>query len=300
MPATVYDAVFGSDTLRQISQSNLNPNMSIMKEKFSGNAYIAEQFIESAEYAVDLTTTDIYGALGIFRSDSAESIRIANGGTVIVPWNGRTSGGTFLSATTSHVRIKGYSSTSPVQLVPMSISAPTSGFASFQGSVHFLSRNGLEAPILVQTAQTLASQAFLGSYRLGPLNVNGTLIAEQIGWNLNFGVTLSEKKRYGGAPYPTDCFIVSVEPTIEFTAEAMAFLSTITGGLPISSLSAYLRKCDEGATVVADATETNIEFSFAGGLATHNGTSASGSGDAQNTVIVAGEALVIDRTAAIV
>lgn len=300
MAATVYDVVCGGTTVRQVSQTSLNPNMQIMKEKFSGNAYIAEQFIEAANYEVSLTTTDIAGALAAFRDSSNESLRILNGGTVIVPWNDRSSGGTFLAASSNHVRIKGYSTTSPVQLVPMSISAPQSGFASFQGAIHFLSRNGLEPPILVQTAQSLASQAFVGSYRLGPLNVNGTLVDQQIGWNLNFGVQLSEKKRYGGAPYPIDCFIVSVEPTIEFTAEAMAFLSTITGGLAITSLSAYLRKCVAGGTVVANATEENIEFSFAGGLATHNSTSGSGSAEVQNMVVVAGESLVIDTTAAIV
>lgn len=298
MASTVYDAILGSTTVRQVSNVSLNPNLSVMKERYSGGTHIAAQFIDSGEPVLDLTTADIEGFLAAFRDDTHESLRVANGNTVIVPWNGRADGGTFQSGS-NHVRVRGYSTTSPVQLVPMSISAPTKGPATAQGQVHFLSRNGAEVPHQIQTSQALASQAFNACFRQGPLSVNGSLIDEQIEFTLNFGVTLSEKKHYAGGNYPTSVFIQTVEPSIQFTQEAFAYLSSIINGVDISSVSAFLRKCVEGSTVEADAATEHIEFSFAGGLMTPQSVSASGTSEGRNSIMIQGEVLTVATGVAI-
>jgi hypothetical protein len=305
VPDVVYDAVFGAIsggrgavTLRQITNSNLNENIDVLDGRFSGDAFIADQFIQAVRPTFDLTTTDIANFKAIFGTGYADANRIVDGQSVVIPWHGRKSGGTFLSGA-SHVRVRGFSNTSPVQLVPVSVTAPRQGAVTAQGQVHFLSRDGIEMPHEVAVNTSLASQAFQSMYGLGPVFINGDRLPRQVGFTVNYGIGLSEMQHFDGTAMPTDCFIETVTPSIEVTAEDFDYIATITGGLEISSVSAFLRKRLSGSTYEDEADDVHFEFSFASGIITPQAIGAQDTKHGQAVVRLAGRILVTSDSAAI-
>lgn len=285
---TVYDARLGTSGgnplyLRQVTNASVSENLRVLMGRMSGGKYASDQFIESGDPAAEITTTDIGGFLTGF---GTEGTRITDGTTVIVPWRTRSSGGTHASGST-HSHVRGTGSACPVQLVPQSISAPRQGAVTAQGMIAFLSDDGVTKPHRVYNGdQALASQAFTAMWGLGPIYVNGSERPLNVGYTVNFGVQLSEMKRYAGAIYPTDCFIETVNPSFEFTEEDFATLYGFTGGAAITGLSAFLRKRLSGGGYEDDASTVHINFTLGGGIATPRPLSAQDTKEGTASILI--------------
>lgn len=294
MPDVVYDAVLGSNPLKQITNSSFDEQLQVLTGRMSGGTYGSDHFVEGAGPKMDLTSVDIGGFITAF---GAIGSRIADGSTVIVPWAKRASGSTF-AGTGANVQVAGVDD-SPVQLIPRSINAPRSGTPTAQGEVWFLSADGKLAPHAITLNEDLASQAFGAMYGLGPVAVNGSFLPKQIGFNINFGVGLSEPQRYDGLVWPTDCFIETVDPTIEVSVEDFDIIASFTGGAAITSVKAYLRKRTTGSTFVADGTAQHCKFSFTGGIITPKQLSAQETKHGQAGIMLTGRQMTVSAASAI-
>lgn len=323
MPDVVYDAILGQDgsnnnqVLKQVTQSDFDPHYNIFGARNSGNPYVATytpptgntvlsaHFLESANPEAQLTTMDIGGFLTLF---GALGARIADGSLVQIPWVKRQSGGTLQSGA-HHMLIQGTTSTNsittgtynPVQLVPVSISAPRNGPVTANGEVHFLSGDGLTNPFTAKTNQSLSSQNFGGMYSLGPCWLAGSRISRMVGFNVNFGVHLSEKQRYDGCPFPSDLFIEEIEPTIEIQVEDFDQIASWESAVSITtpSFAAFLRQRYPGGTFFADNAAQHIKLSFASGIAHPQAMRASETKHGNAALIIRGVSLTVSVTSAV-
>ncbi len=284
----VYDCPMGGSTLRQVSSSQFQEGLDYLAGRASGSGVISDQFLQSGAPVGEVTSMDVGGFLSIFGTTGG---KIADGATVQIPYQKRVSGGTFAGAG-ANVLVKGVLN-NPAQLVPMSVNAPAKGACTAQGAVHFLSADGITAPYAVLTGQTLGAQQFNAMYGLGPVFVNGVQVPRQIGFQVNFGVGLSEKCHYDGAVWPSDIFTETFDPTIEFTQEDFDYLSGIAGGGSINSIYAWIRRRASGSTYVADNVANHISFGFTSGVIRAQQVSASETKHGNQAVQVLGRTLLI-------
>lgn len=294
MVDVVYDVPLGGSTLRQVSQSQFSEGIEVLAGRMSGSPTISDQFIQSADPIGEVTSVDIGGFCSIF---GVAGSLIADGSTVQIPYHKRTNGGTFAGGSTN-VLVKGVTD-NPVMLVPGSITAPTMGAVTAQGQAHFLAADGETQPWDVLTGQALVAQSFQAMYGLGKVYLNAVQVPEQIGFTVNFGIGLSEKKHYDGAPYPSRLYIEEFNPSIEFSQEDFNHLDTISGGLATTSLVVWIRKRKTGATYWADNEAVHIKLSFASGFTTMQQVSAQDTKNGQQGVRCLGRTLVIGNGVAI-
>ena len=284
----VYDCPMGGSTLRQVSTSQFQEGLEYLAGRPSGSGVIADQFLQSGAPVGEVTSMDVGGFLSIFGTAGGQ---IANGATVQIPYQKRASGSTFAGAG-ANVLVKGILN-NPAQLVPMSVNAPAKGACTAQGTVHFLSADGVTPPYEVLTAQTLGAQQFNAMYGLGPVFVNNVQVPRQIGFQVNFGIGLSEKCHYDGAVWPSDIFMETFDPTIEFTQEDFDYLAGIAGGGAITSIYAWIRRRASGSTYVADNVASHIRFGFTSGVIRAQQVSASETKHGNQAVQVLGRTLLV-------
>lgn len=290
----VYDCPMGASTLRQVSQSGFNEGIEVMAARMSGSQSISDQFLASANPVGEVTSLDIGGFLTLFGATGA---LVADGSTVSIPYHKRASGSSFASGSANLVA-KGIAS-NPVFIEPVSIHAPANGACTAQGRAHFLSADGVTQPWAVAANQALASQAFVAQYGLGPVYLNSTLVPRQIGYTVNFGLGLSEKKHYDGAVYPSDLFIEELNPSIDFSQEDFDLLASVAGGAAITTLVCWMRKRASGGSYVADDQLVHMTFTFSAGFIHSQGISASDTKNGQQGVRVLGRALTIGNGVAL-
>jgi hypothetical protein len=294
MPDVVYSAILGGTTVKQIASSSFNENIAILAARTSGSGVIADQFIDQISPMGEITTTDIANFLAAFGVSGSQ---ITDGSTVKIPYQKRANGSTFGGAGTN-MMIKGKAD-NPVQLVPQSVTAPRQGAVTASGQVHFLSSDGLTMPHDVLTAQDLTAETFNSMYRLGPVYINGTQLPKGVGFTVNFGVGLSEKQHFDGATYPTEVYKETFDPYIEITAEDFDILDTISGGLAITDVRAFLLKRASGSTIAAYGSAVHTKFSFATGLVTPQQISASDTKHGQAAIRFSGRTLVVSTSSAV-
>ena len=289
----VYDVPLGGlGTMRQVSQSSFSESIEVMAARMSGAPVISDQFIQSANPIAEVAGVDIGSFLTMFGTAGGQ---IANGAGVIIPYHKRVPGGTFYDGS-ANVVVKGVLN-NPVQVEPVSITAPTMGSPVANGRLHFLSADGITRPWDVLANQALVSQDFIGCYGLGPVFVDiGSgyfQVPRQIGFTVNFGIGFSEKKHFDGAVYPTEIYIEEMNPSIEFNQEDFDLLAAIAGGKPITGVKCWLRRRASGGTYVADNVASHIKFSFTSGFLQHQSVSASETKNGQQVVRCLGRTLLV-------
>lgn len=290
---TVYDAVLGSgNALKQVESSSFQANITPIAGTASGAPDPSDYFIGPGMPVARFTTTDIAGALGFL---SATAGLFVNNGTITIPWNQRTNGGTF-AGSTAHARING----TYALIVPVSISASQDDPAiRLTIEVHFLSSDGFTAPVTISTAQSLASQAFNVIHTFGGVYYAGSQITESVGWSVNFGIEV-EKSSHDGGNFPIRAYIVNRRPTIDIEFEDLdAVATTDILAEAMTAGAVYGRKRTAGGIFVADATTAHLKFSFADGITATESIEANGTGRAKAAIRLYGEALTASAASAI-
>jgi hypothetical protein len=290
----VYDVALDQNTIRQVTQSQFSEQIEVLAGRMSGSPTIADQFIGSGNPVGEFTTTDLQTfltAMGVGGS------LINDGSTVKIPYHKRVSGASFQGGN-SNLLVRGVIGHKAFAC-PQSVTAPRMGVCTAQGQVHFLSATGMVIPYAVQINQNLASQDFVGMYGLGPVIVNGVQVPRQIGFSVNFGIGLSEKSHYDGAPYPSDIFVEEFNPSFEFSQEDFDYLQGIAGGVAITSLTGILRRRASGSTYAPENSNVHITFSFADAFLRSQQVGAGDTKHGQQGVQVLGRTLVIGNQVAI-
>lgn len=291
MASTVYDAILGALTLKQVTRSDFQPNAQQIAGKASGAVAPSELFAGAAEPVISFDSMDVSGVLAAISISAGLAV---SSGTITVPWNKRANGGTFASGT-AHDELNATDGL----IVPTSFSANQGDEgASVSLDVHLISSDGATVPVTAAGSQSLASQSFNAMYSLGAGSINGTAIPELVGVSINPGIQV-EKQSIDGFNYPTAVFINSVDPYIDFIFEDMDAVATYAPLFTVGSAAiAYFRK-RSGVSFVADGTAQHCKFSFADGLVVAQGIQHSGINRGQATLRVYGEALTASGASAI-
>jgi hypothetical protein len=300
MPDVVYDAIVGSSVnLRQVTQSSYDPKVESLQGRMSGSAVISDQFVVSSSPEVNLTTLDLAGFMTAF---GTLGTKVSDGSNTLVPYQKRASGGTFAGGS-SNFTLAGTAPTNsvphPVILIPESINVPRVGAPHATGKLCYLSGDGVTCPVTENVNQALSSEAFAAMFGMGPVYINSTRVARNVGFTINFGLGWSEKQHYDGAVYPSDMFLETIDPTIEVQVEDFDQMASIMPAGTISQFSCYIRKRASGGTYVADSSTVHIKFSFSNGLIKPMPLSASETKHGNAAIRIEGRTLTVSTASAV-
>jgi len=118
-------------------------------------------------------------------------------------------------------------------------------------------------------------------YTLGPVAINGAIVAGVTDWSLDLGVK-THVEMTDGEPYPSWCGIENHEPVLTVNTRSLVSWATVgVGGLALTSLVFYLRKKKlDGAGCEPNASAVHVKFTAAKGVAYVEQNSAGADGPA--------------------
>ena len=291
MPSTVYDAILGALTLKQVTRSGYSLNGEPIVGRASGAPAPSEYFGGESAPQADFDSADIAGVLGAISVSAGLAV---SSGTITIPYNKRASGGTF-AGTLAHFTLNGTNGL----IVPSEFSVNQGDPAALAKLMcHFRSTNGIAEPVSESINQTLAAQSFNAMYALGPGSINGNTIDQLQGIVVTPGITVLPQYQDGGI-YPTDLFIQTQQPTIDYLFEDLDAIETFSAQFTVMTAAiAYFRK-RSGVSFVSDATEEHVKFSFADGIVSTQSIQSSDVNNGQATLRCYGEALTATASSAI-
>lgn len=285
---TVYDAVLGALTLKQVTDGSYAAGAQPIAGRASGNIDPDQYFGGPAEPRASFSSADVAGVIAGLSMSGGLSVA---SGTITIPFRKRSNQAGFAGAA-SHFTVSGTNGL----IVPTRFRASQDGEAALADvECWFRSTDGLTMPAAVNVNQSLAAQSFNAQYALGPVTVNGAAIPEIVEVSVNPGITVRSSRHDGGI-YPQKLYIVDRRPTIDLTFED--FDEAIAGYLALTAAVVYFRK-RSGVGFAADVSTVHCAFSFADGIATAEQLSASGQQDGRCTVRLHGEALTASAASAI-
>lgn len=289
MPSeSVYDAVLGGLTLKQVTDGSYAPGAQPIAARASGNIDPDQYFGGPAEPKAMFSSGDIAGVLAGLSVTAGLAVA---SGTITIPFRKRSQQAGFASGG-SHFTVSGTNGL----IVPTRFRAAQDDEAALaELECWFRSTDGLTVPAAVNVNQSLAAQSFNAQFAMGPVTVNGSAIPEIVEASVNPGITVRSSRHDGGI-YPQKLYIVERRPTIDITFED--FDEAVAVYQVMTECEVFFRK-RSGVGFVSDATEQHIKFSFADGIATTEQLQASGQQDGRATIRLHGETLTASAASAI-
>lgn len=294
MSVAIYDGVFGSFSIRQIVNSDYKTDVKDVGFRQSGSIYRSQSIINTAEPMADIESMDLYGMVGGINASSG--LALTSPGTITIPLQARTAGGMFVANGNNYT----LSSTLGL-LVPSEISASQDSEAgvTVKYKLHFASSDGVTAPVAINDSATLGSQAYVASYSMGPVKINGTVIDGVKSWSYKPGISV-KVDRYGGGVYPTIAGIVinEVNPEMEITFEDAASLKAFEHyGALNATAQVFARKNLSGGTREADGDSVHFSATLTNGIQILQGVSGKGTDNGSFTRMIKGHTQAFSRTA---
>lgn len=296
MSTSGYDSIVDSLNIRQVQNTDYQPNFETAVGRYSGGLDPQQINIIKGDPVISFTTTDLATVLaGI---SVTAGLALTSSGTITIPFQSRASGGTFLGSS-SH---KTLSATLGL-LVPMELSASQGDKkgAQLKLELYPASSSGLANPVAMNTGATLASQAFVGGYDLGPVKIGSTLLTQLTSSKVMFGITV-QRKQYNGEPWAriSGITINLRDPIFEFTFEDEASLQSFDHYSALSTTcTAFFRQKTSGSTYTADASSAHIAMTLTNGIQVLQSASGSDSENSQFTRRVMGHTLSKSTSSAI-
>ena len=300
--ATAYNAILGvGNTIQQVVSSNYDAGIMVITGRASASATPGAYFVAGSKPKVSLTSTDIEGTLNTFSDSVSTGVALASD-TITIPFQERTTGGTFKSGS-SHYSLTG----TDAGLVVTSVDATGSGDGSnvtISVDCLFVSSDGETNPIASNISQALASSAFSGLWNMGAAYANSTLISCVTGWTVRPNLQM-EYYHCDGNPFPTDTYIdtsKAIEPEIEVQFESIASANLFAGSYVAGTTAVvYARKRSAGGTLIAKGTAaSHISFTLATAGIHDIKTISAGDGDnSKATVVLRGPTITISTSATV-
>jgi hypothetical protein len=291
---TLADFIFGAATIRQITAADHRTNQEHRKAMTSGGVVIQQVSGKAAGEVTQITSGDLAALLALNAGSFISAGSLATATTITVALKARANGGAF-AAGNNHDAITG----AAAFLVPTLIEATQDGdFATCQTDLHWLSADGVTKAADDATGQALGGQSFNAEFALGPVYINGSLIAGVQSFRVTPGLEIVKPPLGSGAVWPTRAMIKSIMPTLEITVNDFAAVAGSVGDwTAMTSANAYLRRrADSG---VYSSSSDNIRFTFAAGLADVGSVSVSNNDDGTGTITLHGKTLTTSTAVAI-
>ncbi len=250
-PHVLYAVSIGGSLIDQVTEQNVSTGLQEIIEGADGGVDATFAAAMLVEPLVSFTTTDIKAALDAVGINGA-----AISSDVILFFQALAEGGTRQGAT-SHLKltvVKG-------MVVPRTLNAAQGEKATISLDILPVSADGLASPITIATGQSLTGSPTVSAmWTLGQVKANNADLPD-VDAQIDFGINVIRESA-DGQVYATFSAIMDRRPVISFTTPNVTALSTygLAGAARASSTILTLRKMDEGATRVADATIVHISF----------------------------------------
>lgn len=284
------DGTIGSVTLHQITGQSFSGNGQPIELVDSSGLDVPEHLAGPTDYRTRFSTTDLATLAGIAAFGQAGLGVVAD--TIAIPFRKRSPRSTFGGAGTGFV----VSGTQGLA-IPTRFEVPDTGDAAADVEFIHESTDGEAPPVTINAAATIAADAVVAKYGLGPLAITvpgptTTVLDKIAGFTVNPGIEV--RVEMYGANYARETFIVRRRPSIDIRARDLAALNAI-GDLwqEGSAIVGYAkRRSREG--FVADATASHVQFSLGTGVLPPGEITTSGVGeDAVWTRRFVGTSLVV-------
>jgi len=288
------DVVFGSTTIRQITNVDHRTNQEHRKAMTSGGNAVTQISGKMAGEVTSITTGDLAAVFALNSNAFVSAGAAVLSGTITVPLKVRSNAGSFVTGS-NFVAISGAN----VFAVPTQFEATQEGdMATCQMDFHWLSTDGLTKGADDATGQSLAAQSFNAEFALGPAYINGTLIDGVQSVRVTPGIEVTKPPLGSGSVWPKYAMIKTVQPTIEITVNDFdAIVATVGDWTAMTSANIYFRKrADSG---VYSSSSDNVRFTFAAGLTDTNSVTVSNQDDGSGVITLHGKVLTANPAVAL-
>lgn len=293
MSDSVYDVLMDEEVLSQCLAVDMQNEIEVFTGRFSGGVDPQMRSVNKAASKAVVRTGDI--ATMLANISLSNGLSIGGSGGLILPWNGRVSGGTFEedAYTISSAQAFAYVT---------EINAEQGSEDGAVGMVDFIPIwDGSTNPFVSNTGVTLAAQAFIAAYALGPAKIGGVAVNGLTGVSIKPGIGLLTPG-YNGSVFIDACYINERDPQITLTFESQKAVHDFGAMFAAigSSAIVYLRKRAAGGTYVANGTAQHIAFTLTGGLSTTPSISGQGRQNSSKQITLYGHTLASSSSSTIV
>ena len=281
------DAILGSTTVKQITQSDFSSNQEHRKGMESGGNAISLVSGKSQADVTSFTTADLATLLAVGTNTYCSAGVSLLSSTITFPKKFRSAGASFKALPTNHANITG----SNALIVPTSIEASQDGdFATMSSECHWLSADGFVDAVSDTASYTLVAQTYNREFALGPVTINGSAVPGVQSIRITPGLEVVKPPTGKGAVFPVFASIKSITPTMEITVNDFAAVAGTVGNFTaMTAAVVYLRRRADSGEYTGSSTD--ISLTFAAGLADTNNISASGNDDGSATITLHGKTL---------
>ena len=292
MADSVYDVAVDSAVLSQCLSVEVQNEIQVFTGRFSGGVDPQMRAVNRDSSKAIARTADLATLLATV--SLANGLSIGGDGGLILPWNGRQNGGTFEETAYT------LSSTQAFAYIT-EIMAQQNSEEGAVGLVDIIPTwDGSTLPFVSNSAQTLAAQAFIAAYGLGPVKIGSTAIGQVTGVSIKPGIALLTPS-YNGNVFIDACYINLRDPQVTITFESQKAVHDFGAMFSAlgSNLVVYLRKRAAGGTFVANGTAQHIALTLSGGLSTTPSISGQGSENSEKQLTLYGHTLASSSSSAI-
>jgi len=281
------DAILGSTTIRQITQSDFSTNQEIRKAMTSGGNAVAQVSGKSEADVTTFTSGDLAALLALNTNTFCSAGVSELSSTIIFPKKFRSAGASFKALTTSHANITGANAL----IVPTSIEASQDGdFATCACECHWLSSDGFIDAVSDTASYTLIAQSFNAEFALGPVTINASAVPGVQSIRVTPGIEVVKSPTGKGAVFPVWASLKNIVPTMEITVNDFdAVAATVGNFTAMTAAVVYLRRRADAGEYTGS--NTDISLTFAAGLADTGNITASQNDDGTATITLHGKTL---------
>jgi hypothetical protein len=280
MASSPYDIALNSNVIHQIKNLNHKTNGQAVPGFASGNVRPSAMYLGESPHKTQFQSSDLGTILALNSGTLITAGLCTYGAVSTIPFRKRVDCGTYASGNT-HDAIQ----CSNTLLIPDSISAKVGAEAAMlDATLYYKSASGgFVSPVSVVSSASLSDPTFVGEYLLHSVLINGVLIPELQGVDVQTGLKVTEQKSSG--VYVTGLFITEGLPSISIQTENVAYANSVINGAGLGSgITIFLAKRKDGAVAEDEAEEVHIAISGAVGLGQAETIGGESNSNSNNTV----------------
>ena len=291
MGAVAYDVILGSMTISQVESSGVSQNAVVSRGRETSGTISDALYLDKSEPVGSFSSSDRLPILGGINLTTGLCL---SSPTITIPFAKQGCSGNLGAG--NHFAISGTNGFAHIQSITGSTS-DARAMATVECCI--LSSDGFTTPYTISETANLASNAFIGEYRMQKVTKNGTAVTGLTAVTINPGVNYSKRSTDGGI-YPTHTYLDRIDPSIDLTFENQAAFNSFG---PIFSdntaLIVYFAAKSDGGSLVSGASSAHIAISFGDNLGIAEAIRGQGRTPAEVTIKIHGKSLSVSTTSTI-
>lgn len=280
MASSPYDISLHTTVIHQIENLNHKTNGSVIPGFASGHVRPSALYQGDTPHKTTFSSTDLGTILALNAGTVITAGLCTFGNISSIPFRKRVDCGTYATGS-SHDAIQ----CSNTLLIVDSISSKAgSESAKIDATLYYKSATGgFVSPVSVVSNAALSDATPVGEYVLHSVVVNGVVIPELMGVDVQSGLKVTEQKSSG--VFVTGLYITEGLPTLSIQTENVAYANSVINAAGLGSgVTIFFAKRKSGAIIEDPADEVHIAISGAVGLGQADTIGGDSKGLSNNTV----------------